>query len=100
MGADTITVEKNGIQDEMNRIVWESIGADNNKDGWRRVVNEPIEVVQIKSKKAEAAKVAQAEEVSPEGEVKQEELVDADVEVTPAMPMKAKEVKPKTGKKK
>ncbi len=48
-----ITVEKNGIQDEMNINVWEAIGADSNKDGWKRVATAPIEVVEMKRKVAE-----------------------------------------------
>ena len=48
-----ILVEKNGIQDEMNTSVWESIGGDSNKDGWKRVPTAPIEVLEMKRKSIE-----------------------------------------------
>lgn len=87
---ETIRVEKNGIEDDMSVIAWEMLGADNNKDGWRRVSTTPVEVIQIKSKRVEAEKMASISE-TPEGEV----VVELEEDI---QPIKAKQVKSK-GKK-
>lgn len=84
-----IRVIKNGIEDDMNKNVWDAIGGDNNKDGWSRVHNAPPEVVEIKSKKKEVA-VATPEVVdSPEGSIESNSTPTAD----------KKEVKKATSKK-
>lgn len=90
---DYIIVEKNGIKDEMNKTVWDAIGGDSNKDGWRRVIDTPVEVLQIKSKKVDPAP-AEAEAQSPEGEV-QVEAQKVETAEEPAVKSKAKSGKKK-----
>jgi len=67
-----ILVEKNGIQDKMNKTVWEAIGGSSNKDGWKQVPLAPVEVIEMKQKQSV---------VKPEGENVPVAEVAAPVEV-------------------
>jgi hypothetical protein len=76
MSQTHILVEKNGIQDNMNINVWNTIGADQNKYGWKRVPQAPIEVVAMKSKSAEAPVVDEPIAVTEIKSTKTESVID------------------------
>lgn len=61
-----VRVIKNGIEDWFPKTVWESIGGNDNKDGWILVHDGASlpEVVEVRSKKTTLSEKAQAEPVA------------------------------------